>query len=201
MMNEEMLAFVIFVAAATTSPGGATTLATASGMRYGVRRSVPYIAGIAVGLGSMAVASAFGLAALLMAMPALEFAVRSVGTAYLLYLAWRVATGGSPSEVSQASRPIGFLGAAGLAWYNPKAWAVTMGASSSFANLVSTPAGQALLMGGTFLAFAAVSMTFWCSTGRALARLLRTERQWQALNLTMALLLAASILPMWLNNG
>jgi threonine/homoserine/homoserine lactone efflux protein len=76
-----------------------------------------------------------------------------------------------------------------------------MGASSSFANLVSTPAGQALLMGGTFLAFAAVSMTFWCSTGRALARLLRTERQWQALNLTMALLLAASILPMWLNNG
>ena len=63
-MTEGYAAFLIFVAVATVSPGGATTLATASGMRYGVRRSVPYILGIGVGLGSMAVASMLGLAAL-----------------------------------------------------------------------------------------------------------------------------------------
>jgi threonine/homoserine/homoserine lactone efflux protein len=190
----------MFVAMATASPGGATTLATASGMHFGVRRSIPYITGIAVGLSSMAVASALGLSALLMAMPALEFSVRAIGTAYLLYLAWRVATGGAPSRTAQTARPMSFLGAAGLAWYNPKAWAVTMGASSSFAHLTTEMASQAALMGGTFLAFAAASMALWCMMGQALGRLLKTERQWHAINITMGSLLALSIIPMWVES-
>ncbi|TIS07992.1 MAG: LysE family translocator, partial [Mesorhizobium sp.] len=33
--------------------------------------------------------------------------------------------------------------------------------------------------------------------GTLLARLLKTERQWRALNIVLALLLAASILQMW----
>lgn len=188
----------MFVAMATASPGGATTLATASGMHFGVRKSVPYIAGIAVGLSSLAIASSLGLAALLMAMPALELSIRAVGTVYLLYLAWRVASGGAPSRTAQAARPISFLGAAGLAWYNPKAWAVTMGASSSFAHLTTEMASQVALMGGTFLAFAAVSMALWSMMGQALGRLLKTERQWRAVNVTMGSLLALSIIPMWL---
>ncbi|SLN47031.1 LysE family translocator [Oceanibacterium hippocampi] len=196
-MDEQHLAFLIFVAAATGSPGGATTLATASGMRYGLRRSLPYVAGVAAGMGTMAVASALGLAALLMAVPALELSVRVLGTAYLLFLAWRVATGGSPSDAGPASRPIGLWGAAGLVWYNPKAWAVTIGASSSFAHLAADPAGQAALIGGTFLVFAAGSMLLWCSTGHALGRLLRSERQWRLLNAVLGLLLAASVIPMW----
>jgi len=197
-MTEGYAAFLIFVAVATVSPGGATTLATASGMRYGVRRSVPYILGIGVGLGSMAVASMLGLAALLLAMPTLELAVRAAGSAYLLYLAWKIATSGPPSGGADASRPVSLLGAVGLTWYNPKAWAITMGASSSFAHLVSWPPGQVALMGVTFLAFATTSMTLWCATGHALGRVLKSERQWLVLNLTMGLLLAASIIPMWL---
>ncbi len=197
-MTEGYVAFLIFVAVATVSPGGATTLATASGMRYGVRRSVPYIAGIGFGLSSMAVASTLGLATLLLAMPALELAVRAAGSIYLLYLAWKIAASGAPSKGTDVSKPVSFLGAIGLTWYNPKAWAVTMGASSSFAHLISWPPGQAAMMGLTFLVFATASMTLWCTTGYALGSLLRTERQWQAINLTMALLLAASIVPMWL---
>lgn len=196
-MTEGYLAFLIFVAVATVSPGGATTLATASGMRYGVRRSVPYILGIGVGLGSMAVASTLGLAALLLAVPALELAVRAAGSLYLLYLAWKIATSGAPSQGSEACRPVSLLGAVGLTWYNPKAWAITMGASSSFAHLVTWPLGQVALMGVTFLVFATASMTLWCTTGLALGRLLKSDRQWQVLNLTMGLLLAASIIPMW----
>jgi threonine/homoserine/homoserine lactone efflux protein len=196
-MTEGYLAFLIFVAVATVSPGGATTLATASGMRYGVRRSVPYILGTGLGLGSMAVASTLGLAALLLAIPALELTVRAAGSLYLLYLAWKIATSGAPSQGSEASRPVSLFGAVGLTWYNPKAWAITMGASSSFAHLVAWPPGQVALMGMTFLVFATASMTLWCTTGHTLGRLLTSDRQWQVLNLTMGLLLAASIIPMW----
>lgn len=196
-MNEQYLAFLIFVLVATATPGGATTLATASGMRYGVWKSIPYILGAASGLGILSVASAFGLAALLMAVPALELTVRALGTAYLLYLAWRVATAGSPSQASQAARPISLWGAAWLVWYNPKAWAITIGACSSFAHLVANPTRQALLMGVTFLICAAASLAMWCTTGQLLASILKTDRQWRALNILMGVLLSASIVPMW----
>lgn len=196
-MTEGYLAFLIFVAVATISPGGATTLATPWGVRYSVGRSVPYILGIDVGLGSMAVASTLGLAALLLAIPALELAVRAAGSLYLLYLAWKIATSGAPSQGSEASRPVRLLGTVGLTSYNPKAWAITMGASSSFAHLVTWPPGRVALMGVTFRVFAAASMTLWCTTGHALGRLLKSDRQWQSLNLTMGLLLAASTIPMW----
>ncbi|PWE52538.1 amino acid transporter [Metarhizobium album] len=197
-MTDSYMAFLIFVAVATFSPGGATTLATASGMLYGFRRSVPFIVGIGVGLGLMAVASALGLAALLLALPAVEFAVSVTGSIYLLYLAWKIATNGSPSRRPDASAPVSLWGAIGLTWYNPKAWAITMGASSSFADLVRWPPGQVALIGATFMVFATASMALWCTTGHALAQLLKSDWQWQVLNLTMALLLAASIIPLWL---
>ncbi|TIW67960.1 MAG: LysE family translocator, partial [Mesorhizobium sp.] len=44
---------------------------------------------------------------------------------------------------------------------------------------------------------AALSLSLWCVAGTLLARLLKTQRQWRALNIVLGLLLAASILQMW----
>ncbi|HWK67796.1 MAG TPA: LysE family transporter [Rhizobiaceae bacterium] len=195
---EQSLAFLLFVAAATVSPGGATALATASGARFGIRRSFPFIAGISIGMGAMAVASASGLASLLLALPALELAIRATGTGYLLYLAWRIAWAGSPADATSGIGPLGAFGAAATVLYNPKAWAVTIGAASSFAHLAGSVVGQVLLIGTTFLGFAAVSMGLWCVLGYAFRQVLKSEGHWRVLNAVLGALLAASIIPMWL---
>jgi hypothetical protein len=52
-MSELLLSLVTFAVIATASPGGATTLATSSGMRFGLTRSLPLPFGIAVGLASL----------------------------------------------------------------------------------------------------------------------------------------------------
>ncbi|TIX64054.1 MAG: LysE family translocator, partial [Mesorhizobium sp.] len=54
-----------------------------------------------------------------------------------------------------------------------------------------------LLLGAVFGLAAAFSLSLWCVAGTLLARLLKTERQWRALNIALGLLLAASILQMW----
>lgn len=51
-------AFLLFALVATLSPGGATTVVTASGIQYGYIRSIPLILGIAVGLAMLAAAGA-----------------------------------------------------------------------------------------------------------------------------------------------
>ena len=76
---------------ATVTPGGATLLATASGARFGLRRSLPLLAGIAAGLAAVVALAGAGLGSLLQAAPALQSAMRVAGSAYLLWLAWRIA--------------------------------------------------------------------------------------------------------------
>ena len=189
---------LLFVLIATISPGGATTLATASGANFGYRRSVPLMAGIAAGLSSMAAAAAAGLAGVLLALPSLQIAMKTAGSIYLLWLAWQTAGRGPPQAGAGPAKPTRFLGGFGLLLVNPKGWAMTLGAAASFATLVSGPLQLALVLGIAFGTLAFVSLSLWCAAGLLLARLLKTRAQWRALNITLGIFLAASIIPIWL---
>lgn len=198
-MAEPLLSLALFVLVSTMSPGGATALATASGARFGFARSVPLLAGLATGVASVAALSGSGLGALVQSFPALQLAMKAAGTAYLLWLAWRIGTAGAPGTgAGGRAAPMGFWGALALLWLNPKAWAMALGAAASFAVPGGGPLRQALTLGAVFACGAAVSLTLWCLGGGFLARALRTDRQWRVANAALALLLAASVLPMWL---
>ena len=197
MTSDTILPLVVFVVVATITPGGATTLATASGAQFGFRRSVPLMAGIALGLATLAAAAAAGLAGLLLAARSLQTAMRLAGSAYLLWLAWKIAGSGPPKLRDDLSVPTSFLGGACLLWLNPKGWAMALGAAASFAALANGPLQLAVLLGSAFGLAAAVSLSLWCLAGLLLARLLRTPWQWRALNAALAVLLVMSIVPMW----
>lgn len=198
MALDALSPLIVFAAVSTLTPGGATTLATASGANFGLRRSVPLIAGIAAGLASMAAAAAAGLASLLLAAPSLQLAMKASGSVYLLWLAWQIVNRGPPHLSASAARPTSFLAGAWMLWHNPKGWAMTVGAAASFAALADGPVRLGLLLGITFGLCAAASLSLWCVAGLLLARALRTEAQWRALNVVLGILLAASVLPVWL---
>lgn len=198
MSFEALTPLLLFVIVSTISPGGATTLATASGANFGFRRSVPLIAGIAAGLASMAASAAAGLAGLLLALPALQLAMKSIGSLYLLWLAWQIARRGAPHLATGLARPTSFAAGLWMLWHNPKGWAMTVGAAASFAALANGPIRLGLLLGVVFGLAAALSLSLWCVAGLLLARALRTEAQWRMLNIALGVLLAASIVPIWL---
>lgn len=198
MPLESLAPLALFAAVATISPGGATTLATASGTRFGFRRSVPLMAGIAAGLALLAAAAAAGLAGLLLAAPSLRLALKLVGSAYLLWLAWKIAGSGPPGRSGDMAAPVGFAGGALLLLLNPKGWAMALSAAASFGGLAGGPLHLAALLGATFGIAASVALSLWCSTGLLLARLLRSDRQWRIVNASLGLLLVVSILPLWM---
>lgn len=192
------LPLILFAVVSTLTPGAATTLATASGAHFGFRRSVPLMAGAALGLASMAATAAAGLASVLLAWPSLRLAMKITGTAYLLWLALRIARSGAP-RARETDRPTSLIGGLLVLWQNPKAWTMTMGAAASFSTLASGPTHMALILGPTFGATASASLVIWCLTGRMLARVLRSDAEWRALNITLGVLLVLSIIPMWLD--
>ncbi len=199
MSAVDFLPLALFVIVSTITPGGATTLATASGAHFGYRRSMPFMAGIAVGLASMAAAASAGLGSILLALPALQFAMKMIGSTYLVWLAWKIGRGGPPRLQTDLAKPIGFSGAVWLLWQNPKGWAMTLGAAASFAALAGGPFQLSVLLGCAFGVAATLSLSFWCAVGLLLARLLRTDAQWRALNIILGILLVISIVPMWLD--
>jgi len=197
MVPESITPLVLFALISTITPGAATIMATASGAQFGFSRSIPVMAGSAFGLASIAAASAAGLAGIMMAAPSLQSALKVAGSAYLLWLAWKVANGGRPEIASRMPDPVGFAGGASLLWLNPKGWAMSLGAAASFGAGADGPLQLALLLGSILGGAAAVSLCLWCLSGMLLARLLRSETQWRVFNRALGLLLAASIAQMW----
>lgn len=198
MALEPIVPLLIFAIVATITPGGATTLATASGARFGFRRSLPLIAGMVLGLAALSAAAAAGLAGLLLAIPSLQLAMKAAGSAYLLWLSWKIASSGAPDTAPGSAVPTGFLGGMALLAVNPKAWTMAFGAAASFAALASNPWQLAALLGLALGVSASAALTLWCLAGLVLARRLRTVRQWRAVNGFLGLLLAASVIPIWM---
>lgn len=198
MATDSLLPLALFVLTSTITPGGATTLAATSGAQFGFRRSIPLMAGISAGVAALAFIAGAALSGLLMAAPSLQLVMKFTGTGYLLWLAWKIGRSGPPNLRAELATPLGFVGAAALLWINPKAWAMVTGAAASFEALAAHPLQLALLLGSAFGFAAAVSLSIWCYAGHVLARLLRTARQWQAVNMALGVLLAASVIPMWL---
>lgn len=182
-------AFVMYI-----TPGPNNVMLASSGATHGVRASVPHMLGIALGFSAMLVVVSAGLASLLLAWPPLLLAMRWIGAAWMLYLAWKIATAPLPGTVAPRG-VLGFTGAAAFQWINPKAWLITLGAASEFTR-PDLPLGfQAFRIGLVFLAVALPSMLVWVLIGRGAGRLLRHPRQLRAFNIAMAVLLVASLVP------
>lgn len=197
MTMEALLPLVLFALVSTITPGAATTLATASGAHFGFRRSLPVMSGCAIGLGSIACAAAAGLGSLLLAVPVLQLTMKALGSLYLLWLAFRIGKSGPPRLNGDMARPTSFAAGVWMLWHNPKGWAMTVGATGSYAALANDPVTLALALGLTFSLAAGFSLCLWCATGQLLGRLLKANWQWRTLNCVLAALLVMSIVPIW----
>ncbi|MGR2738500.1 LysE family translocator [Billgrantia sp. Q4P2] len=197
MSGSHLVPLVFFAISATFSPGGATTLATASGARFGLRRSAPLLIGMASGLAALGAATGLGLAGLILAAPLAEQLLRFAGSGYLVWLAFCISRGGAPGKADMVAVPIGLLGGAALIQLNPKAWATVLGAAALFADSSDNTIALAITLASVLGLFGVASLTLWCVAGELLAQHLTTNRQWSIVNGILALLLLLAVAQMW----
>ncbi|HZU19228.1 MAG TPA: LysE family translocator [Candidatus Dormibacteraeota bacterium] len=197
MTPEHVAAFLTFALVAAGTPGPSNALLAATGAEVGTRRGLPCLLGVVAGMGLMMFAVALGLGGLLVHQVVFLRAVRWVGAAVLLWLAWRIATSGRRAAGGTA-KPIGFVGAATFQWVNPKSWLVCASAGATFLDASREVLGQAAALGLLFSVASLPCGLLWLVSGAALRPLLASERLGRALNRAMALLLAASVaLVVW----
>lgn len=192
-----------FAAATSATPGPNNAMVASSGATFGIVRTIPHMLGISVGFPAMLLAVTLGAGDLLRAAPALQLALKWVGAAYLLWLAWHIATADpappgsqAPSRKAGSNRPLTPLQAALFQWVNPKAWILAGTAVTTYTDT----AAKALTLSALFAAVSIPSNLLWAFTGVGAARLLRTARGLRAFNIAMAVLLVLSLVPILLEH-
>src|SRR5215475_8948591 len=159
------LPLLTFVVAMTITPGPNNIMITASGANFGFRRTIPHLLGIVIGFPVMTLTIGVGLGELFRTWPIVHTVLKYVGTAYLLYLAYRIATAARGGEAQSRGRPLTFLEAAAFQWANPKGWMMAVGAISAYTTVGGDPFLESLIIAVTFGVIAVPAVGVWAVFG------------------------------------
>jgi threonine/homoserine/homoserine lactone efflux protein len=193
MPTDHILAFLVFAFVAAVTPGPSNIMLASTGAAIGVRRGLPTLLGVTLGMGVMMSLVAFGLGHLVLTHPLILPALKWGGVVFLLWLAWKIATAG-PNRGAAAGHTAGFWQAAAFQWVNPKSWLISASAAGAF---MQAAAGGTLAhsvwLGVLFVLAAVPGCLLWLALGATVQRLLRKQGASRRLNLVMGALLAGSV--------
>lgn len=186
-----LIALAGFAFVTSITPGPNNLMLLASGTNFGWRRSLPHLLGISFGFGVMLAFVGLGLGEVFAHYPGLHDVLKWASLAYLLYLAFKVATAAPPqADGGSQGRPMGFGAAALFQVVNPKAWAMALTAVTAYGEL-----GIAALT-AVFVLVNLPCCGSWALLGEQMRRWLHRPRALQAFNWGAAALMVVSVLPL-----
>lgn len=190
--------YAAYVLATVGTPGPNNVMIIASGANFGVKRSLPHIFGIGLGFIFMQVLVGLGLGQVFISYPIVHDILRYVGAAFLLYLAYKIATSKNNIGKGEAvGTPMTFVQAAAFQWVNPKAWVMVIGAIASF---ISVDGDKFIELGIMIVVnlFVSLPLIFgWCLFGLAIGKILKSDRAFKIFNYGMATLLVLTIITLF----
>jgi threonine/homoserine/homoserine lactone efflux protein len=187
-------ALTLFAFVTSITPGPNNMMLMASGANFGMRRTLPHMAGVSIGFVVMAVLVGAGLIQVFDRYPIIYDVLKWGGITYMLWLAWRIGSQ-EPKvpEPNAKAKPITFVQACAFQWVNPKAWSMALNAVTLYTSDRSL-AGVAVV-GVVFGLVNLPSVAVWAFLGQQMRRFLTSPRRLRAFNITMAALLVLTLIP------
>ncbi|QEM82213.1 LysE family translocator [Halomonas binhaiensis] len=183
----------LFMVSMTITPGPNNVMLTASGANYGFMRTLPHLFGILAGCFVLFASIALGLGVVFERYPAVQSVLKVVGSVYLLYLAWKIATAPPPQFRTEGARPLDFWQAAAFQFANPKAWVMGIALMAGFLPESGNPWLNALLLAGVAELVGLPCIALWAGFGTAIGRVLKSATSWRWFNGTMGAMTAACV--------
>ncbi len=197
MHATEITALLALCTAMSFSPGPNTMLSTAMAANHGLRRTLRFCLAVPIGWVLLMLTCGLGVGAIVLGVPALRWAVKLIGVAYMVWLAWRLSQAARLVTVDPQKLEISFWGGVGLQFVNIKAWMLALTLTAGWVvNAAGAPApnpGQRLaIICGVMVIFAFTSNFTYAVMGSMLRRWLSQGQRLLWFNRTMALVLLAT---------
>ncbi len=193
-MNIQLFAALCtFAFISAYTPGPNNTLLMATGINHGFRAAWPMILGVGIGFPFLILCVGLGLGRIFDVYPILLNAIKIVGTIYMLWLAWKIATS-KPSENDsvKASKPLNFLQGCAFQWVNPKAWIMGGYSLSAFTLPTQFNTGVFTVV-AVYVFMGLTSAATWASFGVALKSVMNDPKWFRVINYSLAAALVASL--------
>lgn len=187
-------ALASFTLLTSITPGPNNIMLATSGVNFGIRRTVPHMAGVNSGLLLIYIGSGLGLGVVFTRYPLARQAMEICGIAYTLWLSWKIATAGSLGG-GDLPHPMRYGAAFAFQWVNPKLWLMTVTVVALYVRPGHTLADTAVVT-AVVAALNVPIMLIWTGFGAALRDFLKIPARIRAFNIVMGVLLALSVLAL-----
>lgn len=189
-----MLTFCLAIFLLIITPGPGVLSTAGVGSAFGYNAGYRYLIGLFLGTNLVAIAVISGLAGVMLSIPGLRQVLLVLSTAYLFYLAARIALSGSKIAFIAAQRPPGTINGITLQIINPKAYVVNTTLFSGFAF------EQYGFLMETTIKLIIINLIWipihllWLAAGVSLKKLALSERKQRTINIIMAASMVAVVL-------
>ena len=185
-----IVSMAAFALVASITPGPVNIVALSCGAQFGFRAGQRHVLGATLGFVLLLVLMGLGLHEVLKLWPVMTRVVQLAGVAFLLFMAWKLATDDGRLNAGQAARAPSMLYGALMQWLNPKAWLACVAGMGAF-----VADGEARLVwqfAAVYLVICYLSVGCWVYAGTFLQGYLSNPAGMRLFNRLMALLLALS---------
>lgn len=181
-----LLAMFSFSLVMSITPGPVNMIILSSGISYGVKKTIPCVSGATLGFTLLLLFIGFGFSQFIKAYPFLLNYLAIVGTLYIIYIGYKIASSKPELGISENNVPTFYQGLL-LQWLNPKAWIACVSGVSLFSNAEGY--ASFLLFTIIYCIVCYISLGTWAILGNKMSFLLKKHFHLQVFNFTMGLLL------------
>ncbi|GAK87259.1 transporter LysE family [Vibrio ponticus] len=197
-MLSQLIAMMIFAIVGAVTPGPVNLIATSTAMNQGMRTALLYVTGASVAYALVVFLSGSLMHSITAALPKLQLAMQSLGSVFILYLAYKIFTAPAADMRTENDKLAGFWSGAVTQIINPKAWLVAISGVSLY--VIGQHNQDWMLTSFTTISLFAclLGVGLWAALGRLLTNFLQNSTNQLQFNKVMAGLLAASVSMIWL---
>ena len=183
---------IFFSLAQIGTPGPANMALLATGAGYGLRRTLPFVAGVVVGKQLIIWPLGFGLMQLAQSWPGVFLAMKYLSAVYIIYLAWRVANMRLKPDQANGTPP-GFVAGLIVHPLNPKAWGMITAAFTNFVTPGSDIFTATLSVALVLIVCQTILHPLWAGAGQLIASTIQGTRAERFVFLVLALLTVITV--------
>lgn len=196
-----MISMIIFALIGAISPGPVNIIATGSGASFGFKRTLPHVLGATIAYTIIVFLAGIGVNQWLMVFPEINKTLQYVGSAFLLYMSYKIATSVpvnnaqiDAKQITAEKLPPSFIEGALAQALNPKAWLVSMSGISLFVTVNSQVMLNLFIFCLISFTVCFVGISTWAAIGHSIGRFLSTKRRQISFNILMGLMLSGTVI-------
>ena len=196
-MHPELLSISLFWFVAAYTPGPNNVVASYSGFNFGIKKTIPHILGVALGFTSLVLLLTIGLINVFKLFPIIQIIIRYLGTIFLIYLAYKIASSTSSDEIKKEN-PVKFIETFLFQYLNPKGVMVAIIVVSTYVELGENYLNHATQVVALAFLFSSTSITLWTFIGKFLRKFATNDKFIKYFNYAMSGLLLLSIITFYI---